>query len=67
MEATLKRKRFNFRGSLCMPYGVFMALFVVLPLVLIIYYAFINDSFIVFTNDLYFYSIIPYEKISYYI
>ena len=44
MEATLKRKRFNFRGSLCMPYGVFMALFVVLPLVLIIYYAFTDAN-----------------------
>ena len=41
MEATVKRRRrFNFRGSLCMPYGLFMALFVVLPLLLIIYYAF---------------------------
>ena len=44
MEAALKRKRFNFRGSLCMPYGVFMALFVVLPLVLIIYYAFTDAN-----------------------
>ena len=41
MEAAVKRRRrFNFRGSLCMPYGLFMALFVVLPLLLIIYYAF---------------------------
>ncbi len=40
-EAVLKqRKRFNFRGSLCMPYAVFMALFVVFPLLLIVYYAF---------------------------
>ena len=44
MEAALKSKRFNFRGSLCMPYGVFMALFVVLPLVLIIYYAFTDAN-----------------------
>ena len=44
MEAALKRKRFNFRGSLCIPYGVFMALFVVLPLVLIIYYAFTDAN-----------------------
>ena len=34
------RKRFNFRGSLCMPYAVFMILFVVFPLLLIFYYAF---------------------------
>ena len=34
------RKRFNFRGSLCIPYGVFMALFVIFPLLLIFYYAF---------------------------
>ncbi len=40
-EAVIKqRRRFNFRGSLCMPYAVFMALFVVFPLVLIFYYAF---------------------------
>ena len=40
-EAVLKqRKRFNFRGSLCIPYGLFMALFVVFPLLLIVYYAF---------------------------
>lgn len=40
-EAVLKqRKRFNFRGSLCIPYGVFMLLFVVFPLLLIVYYAF---------------------------
>lgn len=43
--ATLKpRKRFNFRGSLCMPYGVFMALFVIFPLLLILYYAFTDDA-----------------------
>ena len=34
------RKRFNFRGSLCMPFGVFMALFVVFPLFLVLYFAF---------------------------
>ena len=38
-----KKKRFNFRGSLCMPYGVFMALFVILPLMLIVYYAFTDE------------------------
>ena len=42
-----KRQRFNFRGSLSIPYVVFMVLFVVLPLLLIVYYAFTdgNDKF----------------------
>ena len=35
-----KTRRFNFRGSLVIPYGVFMALFVVFPLLLILYFAF---------------------------
>lgn len=35
-----KQRRFNFRGSLCMPYAVFMLLFVVFPLFLVFYYAF---------------------------
>ncbi len=39
-EKVKKKRRFNFRGSLCMPYGVFMALFVIFPLALIFYYAF---------------------------
>ena len=39
-KAVKKRKRFNFRGSLCIPYSVFMVLFVVFPLLLIFYYAF---------------------------
>ena len=44
-EAVLKQpKRFNFRGSLCIPYGVFMALFVIFPLLLILYYAFTDAS-----------------------
>ena len=38
------KKRFNFRGSLCMPYGIFMLLFVVFPLALILYYAFTDGS-----------------------
>ena len=38
------RRRFNFRGSLCMPYAVFMALFVVFPLLLIFYYAFTDGT-----------------------
>ena len=39
-----KKFRFNFRGSLCMPYGLFMALFVILPLLLIFYYAFTDEN-----------------------
>ena len=39
-----KRRRFNFRGSLCMPYAVFMALFVIFPLALIFYYAFTDGN-----------------------
>ena len=39
-----KQRRFNFRGSLCMPYVVFMALFVVFPLALIFYYAFTDTN-----------------------
>ena len=37
---TRKQHRFNFRGSLCMPYALFMLLFVVFPLFLIVYFAF---------------------------
>ena len=46
VEAARKRKafRFNFRGSLCMPYGLFMALFVVFPLFLIVYFAFTDEN-----------------------
>ena len=44
-EAAVKqRRRFNFRGSLCMPYAIFMALFVVFPLALIFYYAFTDAN-----------------------
>lgn len=39
-----QRRRFNFRGSLCMPYAVFMLLFVIVPLGLILYYAFTDGS-----------------------
>ena len=38
------RKRFNFRGSLCMPYAVFMILFVVFPLALVFFYAFTDKN-----------------------
>ena len=61
MEAVVrnnKQHRFSFRGSLCMPYALFMALFVVFPLFLIVYYAFtdakghfsLNNWATVFTN-----------------
>ena len=42
--AVRQRHRFNFRGSLCMPYAIFMALFVVFPLALIFYYAFTDTK-----------------------
>lgn len=41
---TRRRFRFNFRGSLCMPFAVFMLLFVIFPLALIIYFAFTDSS-----------------------
>ena len=44
MEMAKKQHRFNFRGSLCMPYAVFMALFVIFPLLLILYYAFTDEK-----------------------
>ena len=45
MEAVArKQRRFNFRGSLCMPYALFMLLFVVFPLLLIVYYAFTDGD-----------------------
>ena len=45
MEAVARRqRRFNFRGSLCMPYALFMLLFVVFPLLLIVYYAFTDGD-----------------------
>ena len=43
-SATRKQHRFNFRGSLCMPYAIFMLLFVVFPLLLIFYFAFTDAN-----------------------
>ncbi len=41
MEAVARRRhRFNFRGSLNIPFVVFMAFFVIIPLFLILFYAF---------------------------
>ena len=39
-----RRFRFNFRGSLCMHFAVFMLVFVIFPLALIIYFAFTDSS-----------------------
>ena len=43
-EVVKKRRRFNFRASLCIPYGVFMVLFVIFPLLLIVYFAFTDAN-----------------------
>jgi len=43
-EIVKKRHRFNFRGSLCMPYALFMLLFVVFPLSLIVFFAFTDGD-----------------------
>ncbi len=43
-EKSRKRFRFNFRGSLCMPFAVFMLLFVIFPLCLIVYFAFTDSN-----------------------
>lgn len=45
MEATIIKRPMKMREQrtwLCMPYGVFLALFVILPILLIFYYAFTN-------------------------
>lgn len=39
-----RRRRFNFRGSLCMPYALFMLLFVIFPLLLIVFFAFTDEN-----------------------
>ena len=43
-EAVKKQRRFNFRGSLCIPFSVFMALFVIFPLFSIAYCAFTDSA-----------------------
>ena len=50
-EVTKKRRRFNFRASLCIPYGVFMVLFVIFPLLLIVYFAFTDANGIFTFNN----------------
>ena len=46
-ESVKKRRRSVFafsRGQLCIPYGIFLLLFVVFPLLLIVYYAFTSKT-----------------------
>lgn len=46
-EATNKKRRKKFvfnRGQLCIPYGVFLLFFVVLPLLIVVYYAFTDSN-----------------------
>lgn len=43
------RRRINFRGTLCMPFAVFMLLFVIFPLFLILFYAFTDGETNAFT------------------
>ena len=43
-EVVRKRRRFNFRGSLCMPYAVFMVLFVIFPLLSVFFFAFTDEN-----------------------
>ncbi len=40
----VRRRRFNFRGSLSLPFVVFMIFFVIVPLLLIVYYAFTDAN-----------------------
>ena len=46
MEEVVRRRRFrvNFRGSLSLPFFVFMLFFVVVPLILIVYFSFTDDK-----------------------
>ncbi len=57
-SAKQKKSAFRFnRGQLCIPYGLFLALFVIFPLLLIIYYAFTaKDGSFTFGNFIWFFS-----------
>ncbi len=57
-ETIAPRTRFSFsRKDLCVPYGLFLALFVILPLVLVVYYAFTaKDGRFTFANFIWFFS-----------
>lgn len=59
VQPTVGRKRpFSFsRKQLCIPYGLFLALFVILPLLVIVYYAFTdNTGAVTFSNFIDFFS-----------
>lgn len=44
-ENKVRKSKFGFsRKNLCIPYGLFLALFVILPLLVIVYYAFTDNS-----------------------
>ena len=44
-ENKVRKSKFGFsRKNLCIPYGLFLALFVILPLLVIVYYAFSDNS-----------------------
>lgn len=57
-EGTKKRRRFSFnRGQLCIPYAMFLLLFVVFPLFVIVYYAFTSKTgSFTFANFVWFFS-----------
>ena len=44
MAEVSARKKSNFRASLCIPYLVFMILFVIVPLILIVVFAFSDEN-----------------------
>ena len=43
-EKVRRRRRFNFRGSVCIPYAVFMVLFVIFPLLSVFFFAFTDEN-----------------------
>ena len=57
-DGVVKKPLFGFqRSSLCIPYGLFLALFVVLPLLLIVFYAFTDENGVIsFDNFIRFFS-----------
>ena len=58
LDAATTRKTLSFsRKNLCIPYGVFLALFVIFPLILIVYYAFTaKDGRFTMNNFIWFFS-----------
>jgi spermidine/putrescine transport system permease protein len=57
-DGVVKKPLFGFqRSSLCIPYGLFLALFVILPLLLIVFYAFTDENGVIsFENFIRFFS-----------